>query len=681
MRSATSDKRGQRIRRLMPGFEQSELASRVWFPGFSLVTGVMTFGRLLLILFVTSSDLPLFADQIHPEKKAGAEQPKNDGGKQVVSQKYIAQLTPKLSVELIAVTMPEFTEDADDSKPANADQHRWWRPDGTPLEEVPAAPAGKKVSLRTTRGGELIREFLIRIEGLDHPHSLWGVVVHGGRGFTDEGNDSKQGAVVVRLSDKGSIDALSTNLVIGLAHEDWGPTQKMTPDAKLIDPVKPPEDYRILYDEFRPRRHNDGDQRTSFSFNTLSDFWGPIIDYRMEGFDLGGVSHAFKTDPPRDNSIARSQIRLKQVAHVEYKLRPFRHKVTFGNISLASSHNTLVDIETVTLDDDMRAWPSKPAPQKQEENERSFNDFRVVQAQDSLTEINCVDLPLRETLEYLVDLHKITIELDATAIEFRENLDIQGVTLNLKNRSLRDALMLILYPLNLSYIVQDGKLVITTPHEVRRRGAELPLDFNTLLAKLSAYPMVNWEVILRGENEDADAVTISNLELALLDKDPAVQLQAATAAYCVAKSAKSSIPQLKKLTIVNNWRVRDAAYKALAAIGSDDLSTLSLLINAWPKDEVVRYGFAEFISEFDERAAAELAKYYPSGSPEFRLAILHSVRGRAKSAEKLVLLGLADADERMRRFSFVLSTELENSSDAIDEALRNYSKSEGVPIK
>ncbi len=672
MRSATGCNLGQQIQCLMPGCLQPELDSRGRFPAPVHLIIMMIFGGLML--FATSSDSALFADQTQPQKNADAEQPKNDGGKQIDSQRYIAQLTPELRVELIAVTTPEFTVDADDSKPGDAAQHRWWRPDGTPLAEAPAAPTGKKVSLRATRGSELIREFLIRIEGLDHPHSLWGMVVHGGMGFTDEGNDSTQGAVVVRLTDKGSIEALSTNLVIGLAHEDWGPIQKMTPDAKLIDPVNPPEGYRILYDEFRPRRHDDGDQRAGFSFNTLSIFWGPIIDYRMEGIDLGGVSHPFKAAPPRDDSMAKAQVPLKRVARVEYKLRSFRHKVTFRNISLASSHNTVVDIETDTLDENMRAWPSKPAEPKHTENERRFNDVRVVQAQDSLTEINCVDLPIRETLEYLGEFHNITIELDATAIEFRENLDSHGVTLKLKNRSLRDAMMLILYPLNLSYLVQDGKLVIATPHEVRRRGADLPLDFNKVLAKLSAYPMVDWEAILRGEIDDADAETISNLETALLDNDPVVQLQAATAACCVAKSAKSSVPHLKKLTIVNDWRVREAAYKALAAIGSDDLSTLSLLVDAWPKDEVVQYGFVEFIREFDERAAVELAKYYPSGSPEFRLALLRSVRGRAKLAEKLVLLGLADADERMRKFSLFLSTELENSSDAVAEALRNYSK-------
>ena len=69
----------------------------------------------------------------------------------------------------------------------------------------------------------------------------------------------------------------------------------------------------------------------------------------------------------------------------------------------------------------------------------------------------------------------------------------------------------------------------------------------------------------------------------------------------------------------------------------------------------------------------ELAKYYPTGSPEFRLALLRSVRGRAKSAEKLVLLGLADTDERMRKFSFYLAGEIEKT-DAVEEALRNYSK-------
>ena len=76
----------------------------------------------------------------------------------------------------------------------------------------------------------------------------------------------------------------------------------------------------------------------------------------------------------------------------------------------------------------------------------------------------------------------------------------------------------------------------------------------------------------------------------------------------------------------------------------------------------------------------ELEKYYPAGSPSLRAALLHGFHGRARSAEKLVLLGLADTEERIRQLSFHLAKELEKT-DAVEEALRNYSKNDGVPIK
>ncbi|MEI8018652.1 MAG: HEAT repeat domain-containing protein [Schlesneria sp.] len=683
MRSATSANLPQPIQRLMAVFLQPKLTSFGRFPGPVRVIIRMIVGGLML--FAMSANSPLNAEQTRPQKNDDAEALKKDGGRQIDSKRFVAQLTPKLSVELIAVTTPQFTEETDDSKPGDAAHHQWWRPDGTPLEVAPAAPAGKKISLRATRGSELIREFLIRIEGLDHPHSLWGATGRGG-GFVDEGKDSAKESVVLRLTDIGATATRTTDVVIALAHEEWGPIQKLSPDAKPINAIEPPESYGFLYEEFQLRRFKDGYQRTSFWFNPLADSWGPIIDYRIEGFDQDGEPVPCNTHSPRYPSTtnyypftATFQDQPKPVARVEYKLRPFRHKVTFKNVSLLSSRDTTVKIETVTLEENMRAWPGKSAPHMPDEFDQGFNDARG--ALNDMSMLQVTNMPIRDVLDYLEDLHHIKIELSEGAKELHKDLDTKGVTLNSKNQSLKDVVILLLHPFKLSYLVEDGKLVIATPLEVRHRGAELPLNFNQILVQLSSYPTVKWEGILRGEINDADAKTISKLEAAILDEDPVIQLQAANALYAVAKSAKSAIPHLKKLTTSNDWQLRRAAYWALAAIGSDDLSTLPMLIEAYPKDEVVQHDLTGLIREFPEReVAVELEKYYPTGSPSLRIALLQGVHGRAKSAEKLILLGLSDAEERIRQFSFHLAKELEKT-DAVEQAIRNYSKSDGVPIK
>ena len=123
MRSATGGNLRQRIHRLMSGFLQPKLTSFDRFPGPVHVIVRMIVGGLML--FAMSANSPLNADQTQPQKNGDAEAPKKDGGKQIDSKRYVAQLTPKLSVELIAVTTPEFTEETDDSKPGNAAQHRW----------------------------------------------------------------------------------------------------------------------------------------------------------------------------------------------------------------------------------------------------------------------------------------------------------------------------------------------------------------------------------------------------------------------------------------------------------------------------------------------------------------------------------------------------------------------------
>jgi hypothetical protein len=79
------------------------------------------------------------------------------------------------------------------------------------------------------------------------------------------------------------------------------------------------------------------------------------------------------------------------------------------------------------------------------------------------TELEFIETPLGEAIDFLKDLHEIEIQIDTGALE-DVGIDIDTpITRNLKGISLRSALRLILRDLDLTYMIRDEVLQITTP--------------------------------------------------------------------------------------------------------------------------------------------------------------------------------------------------------------------------
>ena len=296
---------------------------------------------------------------------------------------------------------------------------------------------------------------------------------------------------------------------------------------------------------------------------------------------------------------------------------------------------------------------------------------RVRTALQNLTEVTFEEAPLRECLDYLEDLHGIEVELDPLAAKKHGDLDSLSVSLTANAMSLADALMIMLSPFDLSYLVDEGKLIITTRDEVRRRGAAVPMEFSEILAKLSKYPSGPWDTVLRGQEKDPLARMIAEINLALDDTDDIIQLYAVRALHRLARSTKfikTTVPHLKKLTNSNDPQLRKAAYFALAAIGHSYFPTLPFLVEAWSKDDVVRTNWVSLIREYDVQIYRDLERVYSSAEVPFRRAIIQSIILPA-AAEKLLLLGLADDDELARRSAFRLVRELFLSSGFLSDDL------------
>lgn len=88
--------------------------------------------------------------------------------------------------------------------------------------------------------------------------------------------------------------------------------------------------------------------------------------------------------------------------------------------------------------------------------------FRVENALKDPTEVNFTDIPLKDALDYLEELHHIQIWIDSKALS-DEGISVDNaVTLLMSDVSLRSVLRLLIEPLGLEYVVQREILVITT---------------------------------------------------------------------------------------------------------------------------------------------------------------------------------------------------------------------------
>lgn len=82
-----------------------------------------------------------------------------------------------------------------------------------------------------------------------------------------------------------------------------------------------------------------------------------------------------------------------------------------------------------------------------------------------IDEIKFVDAPLKDAIEFMGELVGTTIRIDEAALEDEGIVSDEPVSLQLPMRPLRTALKLVLEPLQLTTIVKDGMLTVTTATE------------------------------------------------------------------------------------------------------------------------------------------------------------------------------------------------------------------------
>ncbi len=90
-------------------------------------------------------------------------------------------------------------------------------------------------------------------------------------------------------------------------------------------------------------------------------------------------------------------------------------------------------------------------------------DRKIEAALLETTKIEFIETPLQDVIEYLEDRHGIQIELDTRALDVVGIGSDTPITRDLAGITLQSALRIILRDLELTYIIQDEVLMITTP--------------------------------------------------------------------------------------------------------------------------------------------------------------------------------------------------------------------------
>jgi hypothetical protein len=108
------------------------------------------------------------------------------------------------------------------------------------------------------------------------------------------------------------------------------------------------------------------------------------------------------------------------------------------------------------------------APTRQVDDPTPELEAKIRQELRKPTKMDFTETPLQDLVQYLKDLHHVEIQLDSKALEDKSIGSDSPITRRLDGVSLASGLKLVLRDLDLTYVVRDGVLLITTQAAARR---------------------------------------------------------------------------------------------------------------------------------------------------------------------------------------------------------------------
>jgi len=198
-------------------------------------------------------------------------------------------------------------------------------------------------------------------------------------------------------------------------------------------------------------------------YNSLMDE-GRYRDAEAAGYDARDLK-------PRNPAITTAIHTARMTGYVRdmMAVREARHKGIVDTLfQVEKAHVPFSDEPPITYPDP-QVWEELTLRRKKYASidlaKRGGAEEAIFDALDDTTTLEFIETPLQDVVDYLKDLHGIEIQIDHRALEDVGIGSDTPITRNLKGITLRSALRLMLKEMDLTYVVRDEVLQITTPEE------------------------------------------------------------------------------------------------------------------------------------------------------------------------------------------------------------------------
>jgi beta-lactamase regulating signal transducer with metallopeptidase domain len=268
---------------------------------------------------------------------------------------YVAELPDGQTVELAGIT------------PNNSPASEGWRPDGRPQREGIA-----KWRKDTLLGGNA-RDFLFRFTGLKDVPSLRFSLPGRGAHYSILRHDQLQQPCLLRvggslLGDKSKMPGEQFDPAAGIVRvvftdEPWGKWLQISAETgEVLNPLSDGDRYRHHYDNVVIREDGEILDKKAPPGSVVV-LQRPMQHYDLYDFQIRGVDSAGKefrdlgwigagdsgSRSVTDSFRLRSSLpEGRNLSHFEFRLRPFRHIITFENVVSGSASDEPSDVKVKT---------------------------------------------------------------------------------------------------------------------------------------------------------------------------------------------------------------------------------------------------------------------------------------------------------------------------------------------
>jgi len=276
----------------------------------------------------------------------------------------IAELPDGIKVEFAGIT------------PNTAPAREGWRPDGSKMGDVPEWQEGLSLYGGNVAGRGKPADQPLDPEGCDFLFEFKGLRRQPFFSFELPGNgvfyshdpvqDPHRLRISTRMRDESKspgaqFDPPADEVRVGLTDEPWGPWQQISPTAEFLNQLGDDAPYRSSYARVQvlrvgPSRRDPN--RTVLVRREPKQRWRQYA-FEIRAFDTDGLEHwvnEWQFGEVEGTDLLESESGLaqllpegKQLARYEYRLRPFRHRVTFKGVSLKPGKFSDLQISVKTV--------------------------------------------------------------------------------------------------------------------------------------------------------------------------------------------------------------------------------------------------------------------------------------------------------------------------------------------